>query len=309
MKRYLMKQILFFGGKGGVGKTTLSSAFALRAAKEGKRTLLVSTDPAHNLHDIFGQQMSGEPSKLLDNLWAMEIDPKYESRRYIDQVKANLSKAIGGRMLHEIERQVDFAQLSPGSDEAALFDRMVEIIGWAETDYDMIVFDTAPTGHTLRLLSLPELMGVWIDGMLQRRQKAMSMRETWLEDAAPNEDPIYEILTRRKLKFAKAREVLLNPKQTAFSFVLTPERLPILETAKAIPILEKYKIPVEILIVNRVLPDLADGEFLRKRKQQEKAYLTEIESQFHPRRILKIPMLDQDVCGLDSLRAIAAELW
>ncbi|MEX2105137.1 MAG: ArsA family ATPase [Bacilli bacterium] len=309
MRHYLDKKILFFGGKGGVGKTTISSAFALRAAREGKKTLLVSTDPAHNLHDIFERKINREPTQLNSHLWALEIDPHHESHRYIKQVKDNLSKVVNGRMLQEIERQVDIAHVSPGADESALFDRMVDIIEWVNTDFDLIVFDTAPTGHTLRLLSLPELMGAWIDGMLERRQKTMKVRETWLEDAQPIEDPIYEILTKRKLKFSRARDVLLNAKKTAFTFVLNPERLPIAETAKALPVLEKHKIPVETLVLNRVLPETADGEFLSRRREQEKKYLQEINDLFHSYQIKKIMMQEQDICGIDSLNAIADQLF
>ncbi|UFJ40249.1 ArsA family ATPase [Brevibacillus humidisoli] len=309
MKHYLQRKVVFFGGKGGVGKTTTSSAFALRAADHGKKTLLVSTDPAHNLRDIFERQVGQEPTQLRENLWALEIDPHHESHRYIASVKENLRKVVSVQMMNEIERQIDIAHVSPGADESALFDRIVEIIQWIETDFDLIVFDTAPTGHTLRLLSLPELMGAWVDSMLSRRQKVMSMRETWLEEAAPAEDPIYEILTARKLKFARAREVILNAKLTAFSFVLTPERLPIAETTRALPVLQKYQVPVDTLVVNRVIPDEADGEFIRRRREQERKYLTEIEQQFSRYRIVRIPMLEQDVAGLEALDTIAGHLF
>ncbi|MBO8165380.1 MAG: ArsA family ATPase [Brevibacillus sp.] len=309
MLHYLKKNIVFFGGKGGVGKTTTSSAFALRAAEHGKKTLLVSTDPAHNLCDIFGKQIGREPTPLADKLWALEIDPHHESHRYISTVKENLRKVVSAQMLSEIERQIDIARISPGADESALFDRMVEIIEWGQRDFDLIVFDTAPTGHTLRLLSLPELMGAWVDGMLSRRKKVMTMRETWLEDADVNEDPIYEILTARKLKFARAREVLLNSRQTAFSFVLTPERLPIAETRRALPVLAKYRIPVDTLVVNRVIPDEADGRFIQRRREQEQQYLAEIEQVFRDHRIVKIPMLEQDVTGPDALAVVASHLF
>lgn len=234
MHNLLKKRILFFGGKGGVGKSTSASATALYASKQGKKTLLVSTDPAHNTGDIFNQEIGRQEKELAPNLFALEIDPHYESHQYINRVKDNIREIVQPHMMEEIHKQIDIAHAAPGADEAALFDRIVEIIEEGQTRYDLIIFDTAPTGHTLRLLSLPELMGVWIDGMLQRRKKANELHRMWLgENEDQEKDPIFEILTRRKNKFARAREVLLNPEQTAFIFVLNPEKLPILETEKA----------------------------------------------------------------------------
>lgn len=310
MDKYLQKQVVFFGGKGGVGKTTVSSAFALAVSHRGKRTLLVSTDPAHNLQDIFGRSIGNrKPSRLETNLWVMEIDPHAESHRYIDRVKENIRKTVNSQMMQEIDRQIDIAQVSPGAEEAAMFDRMVEIIQWSGKEYDMIVFDTAPTGHTLRLMSLPELMGAWIDGMLQRRKTVTKMRETLLEEANPQEDPIYKILAERKMKFAGAREILLDPRKTAFSFVLIPERLPISETARALPVLDKYKIPVDTLVVNRVLPETADGSFLQRRREQESKYLNEIEDRFRKYKRVRIPMLDRDVSSIETLNEIGVHLF
>ncbi len=167
------KKILFIGGKGGVGKSTSASAIAWKLAAAGKKTLLISTDPAHNLGDIFSVKIGGEARRIVPNLYALEIDPEYETTKYINSVKANIKGVVHSSMADEVYRQLDTAKASPGADEAALFDKLISIIIEGSEDYDHLVFDTAPTGHTIRLLTLPELMGVWIEGMLKKRKKQM----------------------------------------------------------------------------------------------------------------------------------------
>jgi arsenite-transporting ATPase len=310
MHALTQKKILFFGGKGGVGKSTCAAASALFASSSGLKTLLVSTDPAHNTGDIFNQKIGRKEKRIAENLYALEIDPHHESHLYINQVKENLREIVQPRMMQEIDKQIDMAHATPGADEAALFDRIIEIIEEGQKGYDLIIFDTAPTGHTLRLLSLPELMGVWIEGMLQRRQKANDLHRMWLgENEEPDKDPIYEILMKRKNKFARAREVLLNDDLTAFVFVLNPEKLPILETEKAVQTLEKYGVPTEYLIVNRVLPEEVQDPFLVKRKEQERKYIKNIESIFSNHKKVYIPMLEEDIQGIESLERIQASLF
>lgn len=187
-----------------------------------------------------------------------------------------------------------------------MFDRMVEIILESVQKYDLVIFDTAPTGHTLRLLSLPELMGVWIDGMLQRRRKTNELKHAWMSDGdLPEEDPIYSILNERKVKFISARNVLLDKKKTAFMFVLIPEKLPIIETDKALKMLGKHKIPVGGIYVNRVLPEEVEGHFLIHRKKQETVYIEEINAKFAGNKISFIRMLEQDVQGVEAIKKVS----
>lgn len=301
-------RITFFGGKGGVGKTTCSAAYALALAESGERTLLISTDPAHSTADLLEVTVRHETVKVKDNLWVKEINPEEASARYMQEVKQNLYGLAAPGLWKEVERQMDFAAASPGADEAALFDDMVQTILDGKGHYDRLVFDTAPTGHTLRLLSLPELMGVWIEGMISRRKKHQHLTRMLHNVAGTEvepEDQVYEMLQRRKNRFAAVREWLLNPKVTRFCFVLNPERLPLIETAKAIDILNKYDIPVKGLIINRVLPPEADGAFFAKRREQERVYLQEIDERFHHLDKLFIPMKPTDIRGFHGLNEIA----
>lgn len=307
VKKILNKSIVFFGGKGGVGKSTSASAFALTLARKGKRTLLVSTDPAHNVGDIFQKQLSGKPKPLTDNLSAIEINPDEETKRYLKGVKENLKGLVKSKMIEEVHRQIDLAAGSPGADEAALFDRLVSIILDEKESFDTIVFDTAPTGHTIRLLTLPELMGAWIDGMLKRRESMNENYSSWMGDGEPVEDPIYDILHKRKERFASVRNVLLDDRQTEYVFVLNPERLPIVETEKAVQTLRKHDIDVRTLIVNKLLPKEDTSSFFQKRIEQEKHYLEWINQSFNQEKIY-IPLLDGDVSSIEALHQVSERM-
>ncbi|WLD94104.1 ArsA family ATPase [Alkalihalobacillus sp. AL-G] len=305
MKKIVNKQIIFFGGKGGVGKSTSSSAYALATARQGKRILLVSTDPAHNLGDLFHAKLSGKPTKLTENLWGIEIDPDEETKRYLKGVKQNLKGLVKPKMIEEVHRQIDLAGSSPGADEAAMFERIVSIILNEKDSFDMIVFDTAPTGHTIRLLTLPELMGAWIDGMLKRRESMNENYSAWMGDGEPVEDPIYDILQKRKERFAEVRKLLLDSTQTEYVFVLNAERLPILETEKAIGTLAKHDLNVRTIVVNKLLPSEETSSFFQRRKAQEKEYLSWINETFDQQEKIHLPLLDGDISTLDALVRIS----
>lgn len=297
----LTKSIIFVGGKGGVGKSTSAAAIAWQSAKAGNKTLLISTDPAHNVGDIFSEEIGGKNKEIAPNLFALEIDPDIETDKYIKSVKANIKGSVHSSMMEEVHRQLDTAKASPGADEAALFDKLIHIILEERQNFDKLVFDTAPTGHTIRLLTLPELMGVWIEGLLEKRRKTNENYTQLLNDGEPREDPIYEVLRERQERFSKAREILLDEQETGFIFVLNPERLPILETEKALELLHKYHLHVNTLIINKVLPEEADGEFLLERKKHEKQYIEKIENTFNKQQLIYIPLFRQDIINKTQL--------
>ncbi|AST94327.1 arsenic-transporting ATPase [Sutcliffiella cohnii] len=302
------KKILFVGGKGGVGKSTSAAGIALMLAKEQRKTLLVSTDPAHNIGDIFHKKLKNSAKEVYPNLFAIEISPEEEARAYINQVKENIRGVVSSHMQDEVNKQIDAASSTPGAEEAALFDRIVSIILDEGEHYDSIIFDTAPTGHTIRLLTLPELMSVWIDGLLERRKKTNENYSQLLNDGEPIEDPIFQVLQHRKDRFAKVRSILLNTSLTGYIFTLNPERLPILETKKAIEQLKKHNIFVKTLIVNKVLEVEVQDPFWKNRKENEQAYLKLIEQSFLEQKKIYIPLFDTDINSVSLLEQFSLKI-
>ncbi len=307
------RNVLFFGGKGGVGKTTLAAAVAIARADRGKKTLLVSTDPAHSVADALGCEVGSEPTAVVANLDALEIDPAQETDRYIEDVKARIAESTAPRLVAEVERQVDVARFSPGAEESALFDRFTRIMKDLGSQYETMIFDTAPTGHTLRLLSLPELMTSWIAGLIDQRGKVNALSRMWRNVAgsaageASDKDPVVETLHERHDRFVFARDVLTDEKRSAFYFVVTPERLPVLETERAVSALVKYRIPVGGIVLNRLLP-AESGEFLEKRRELEALMVARVEGSFSAQPIWKVPLFSTDVIGVASLRTLANTL-
>lgn len=218
----------------------------------------------------------------------------------MDSVRGSLKQIVSPIIVKEINKQIDAASISPGTEEAALFDKMIEIIIEKADEYDKIVFDTAPTGHTVRLLSLPELLGAWLDTLIQKRSKSVNLMSMALKgQKASNKelenDEVIKVLKRRYDKVLQAKKIMIDNHQLSFIFVINAEKLPIDETVKAINILEKYNITVGGIIVNKLLPDNMQDEFWISKKEQETKYLNIIKETFKNKEIYTIPLLKDDM--------------
>jgi len=303
MRGLFERAVLFFGGKGGVGKTTCAAAAALAASRAGKRVLLVSTDPAHSTSDIFERKIGPQPIELLPSLHAMEIDAATEAKQYVETVRTHIASLFGHAILKEANRQIDLAATMPGAEEVALFDRMGGLIRGDDERFDLIVFDTAPTGHTLRLIRMPELMEAWIKALSRSRRAMLGVEQN------DRDDPIMITLAARLDRLRELRARLMSGRTTGFVLVLIPERLPIEESARAIAQLDEAGVRVSGLIVNRVLPELTTDPFLTARRSQEAVYLAEIAQRFASYPAGRVPQLESDVYGMNALDRISAALF
>jgi arsenite-transporting ATPase len=302
VRALIEKKVLFFGGKGGVGKTTSASAMALAASKAGKKVLLVSTDPAHSTADIFERPIGPEPIELLPNLHGLEIDGDFEAKRYVAEVKERIKGLFGHGIQKEANKQIDLAASMPGAEEMALFDRIGGLVRGEDDRFDLVIFDTAPTGHTLRLIRMPELMEAWIRALSRSRQAMLGIEQ---DDKT---DPVMMSLKERLEHLREFRARLLSPRICAFVLVLVAERLPIEETARAIEQLSEAGVTIGGMVVNRVLPATSPDPFLRSRHEQEVVYLDEIERRFKSFARVRVPQLPSDVHGLHTLEQIASQL-
>lgn len=326
------RRVLFLGGKGGVGKTTVASAVALAAAREGRRALVVSTDPAHNLGHLWGQRIGDRATPLGDGvggrLRGLEIDPDATTDRHLKDVAHTLKRLMPDNLAGEVDKHMDLSRRSPGTHEAAVLERMTELVEMGMQDYDLVVFDTAPSGHTARLMALPEVMTAWTDGLLNRREKSAKLgaamrgldrdREadrgkTLLGSSAPRDpieerdDEIRSILLRRRDRLAGLREVLVDSALSSFAIVLAAERLPVLETIELHEELTRTGVDIGALVVNKRSP--ADrGDFLARRRAVEDEHLVTLRDALPRVPLQEVPLGEEDVVGPAALERFATLL-
>ena len=319
------KSILFFGGKGGVGKTTVSAATALAMAKEGRRVLLVSTDPAHNLGHLFNREIGPTPVKLATNLDGMEMDPEQTVNEHLAEVSDSLRKLMAPHLAGEVDKHIELSRDAPGMQEAAIMERIAEVVEQAAKEYDLLVFDTAPSGHTARLIALPEMMSAWTDGLIQRRDKAERfsavLRNLGNDKSVGNaifggdgdnsmdsrENKIRILLNRRRRRFGDLRTALNDAGRTSFVIVLAAERLPVLETIELNAQLKRSGVKVGALIVNKRLPD-GLGDFLTERRTQEEIHLATLSEALPHLPRKDLTLVAHDVVGIAALERFALTL-
>lgn len=312
-----MTQFVLYGGKGGVGKTTCAAATALALADDGHETLLVSTDPAHSLSDSLDADLGNDPTAVRDNLHAAEIDPETRVPVY-ERMFAALAEEFdeAGLPLDPEDIEDLFAAgIAPGSDEIAALDVVMER---AESDrWEYIVLDTAPTGHTLRLLRLPEVIATVMEKTMdvrgQVRRMADSARRmffgpTYSAFGRREDDPDDEFAALRA-RMDRASDLLRDPDRTEFRVVLVPEAMAISESERLVERLREFEVPVGRLVVNRVLSDIDEScDRCRTRRDLHRERVAEIREAFSGLPVTILPQLEGEARGLDSLERIAAHL-
>jgi arsenite-transporting ATPase len=302
---------IFVGGKGGVGKTSVSAATAIWIANHGKKTLIVSTDPAHSLSDSFETYVGSNPKLILPNLYAIEIDPEIAMAKQQAEIKNRklVSDPQQTTGLDLLEDQLDLASSAPGADEAAAFELFLQVM--TTNDYDVVVFDTAPTGHTLRFLSFPDIMESWIGKMLKAKSKLSEMKGM-LKNLIPfsgDKDNESLELEQTKKKIEEARAVISNPEQTTFKMVLIPEEMSIYESERAMESLKKYNINTDSVIINQLMPDIDDCDFCQSRFKIQQKHVNLINQKFADKKILQIPLFKEEVKGVEKLKELGEVLY
>ncbi len=318
-------EYVLYGGKGGVGKTTMAAATGLASARDGTRTLVVSTDPAHSLSDTFERDIPAEATRIREEipLFAAEIDPDAALE---DQTGMLGEGSPLGGMLGE-EDDGPMASLlggaMPGADEAAAMQKLIEFLD--DDRFDRVVVDTAPTGHTLRLLELPEIMDSMVGRMVSLRQRLQGMMDGVKDMFGGGADPKEGIddLEAMKAQIERLRTTLRDPAQTDFRVVMIPEEMSVFESKRLLSQLEEFDIPVGTVVVNRVMENLADVtpvvdssqfvtpnldgcEFCQQRWEVQQGALREAQDLFRGHTIKRVPLFADEVRGEEMLRVVAA---
>jgi arsenite-transporting ATPase len=300
----------FFSGKGGVGKTSMSAATALWFAKKGKKTLIISTDPAHSLSDSFDQKIGGEIKKLDKNLFAVEIDPKKAMEEYKEKFTPEIEK-IGALKSLGLDDTFDIAGMTPGIDEIASFDKFMQYM--SSKEYDIIIFDTAPTGHALRFLSLPDVLDSWLGKMIKIRMKFSGVANLFkkiLPFGDADDEPSFgtEQLDLMKERIESAKEILTDPERTSYNMVMIPEAMSIYESERSLKTIKEYGIPVKNIIVNQIVPENKHCSFCMAKNHQQKERLKDIKARFKAYDIQNVKLMKNEVHGNKMLEEVAKEL-
>ncbi len=305
---------VFFGGKGGVGKTVLAGSTAVSLAKEGRHVMLASTNPVHSLTGLLGQNVFGKPTAVngMPNLWAYEIDTKDTIERSKNEIREKIQWFLKfADISTKAEDFVESATMNPAFEESAMFENMVDLM--LQDAYDVYVFDTAPTANARRLLGMSQVYSLWVNKMLKSREEARSLREMLSFTKKKEADPLMDYLVTFRDRMGKARELLTDPEKTAFFFVTLPEALPIAVITRFIGWFHDFGIPVGGVVVNmlidqaQVKPDSPD--FVLNRVAMQNRYMDDIWVKFEGMVRALLPLYEDEVRGVPSLERMATALF
>jgi arsenite-transporting ATPase len=299
-------RIILFTGKGGVGKTTLSAATAWQAAQRGLKTLVLSTDPAHSLSDALGVELAPEPTQVAENLYAQEFDVYYSMKKHWQNVRQLMLSVFKFQGVENVVAE-ELSAL-PGMEEASAFLWLEEY--YQEKDYDLIVIDSAPTGETLSLLSLPQVTQSWVMKAFPGQRFAMKGFGTMVRTMTgiPLDKGMDE-LERLFDKLEVIQKVLQDPEVCSIRIVANPERMVINEAKRAFAYLQLYGYHIDAILVNRIFPQMDKKGPFAKYLVAQQTYLKEIEESFAPLPILKAVHQGEEVFGLELLDKIGQQLY
>ena len=307
-------RFIFFGGKGGVGKTVSAGVTAQWLAGQGKRTLLASTNPVHSLSGLLDQDVFGKhaPVNGVPNLWAYEIDTKDTIERSKLEIREKIQWFLKfADISTKADEFVESATMNPAFEESAMFENMIDLMLKAE--YDSYVFDTAPTANARRLLGMSQVYSLWVNKMLKSREEARSLRELLSFTKKKEKDPLLDYLVTFRDRMGQARVLLTDPAQTAFFFVTLPEALPIAVITRFIGWFRDFGIPVGGVIVNMLIDRLqveaSSPDFVRNRLAMQDRYMDDIWQKFEGMVRATVPLYENEVRGTASLKQMAEAVF
>ncbi|MEI6667003.1 MAG: TRC40/GET3/ArsA family transport-energizing ATPase [Acidobacteriota bacterium] len=313
MRDLFGRRVLFFGGSNRAGKTTCAAAMALAASREGRRVLLVSTEPshAHEACDLFGAPLSASAREVAPGLQAMWVDVERDASRFVASLRTQVASLVSPTVFREIAPGFDVVASMPGVADLAMCDRMADLILAPNSRADLIVFDIAPLGHALKFLQAPESLAAWT-GATAARRRGLEGQQAWppgTEVVPPARlDPLLEALDRRETRFRSLCDLLTGTTLASVVLVLAADRASIEHAARALTSLEAARIPVGGLVLNRVLPDGLYGDFYRARASQEQLYRADLTKRLGDRMRAVVPHLDFDIGRLADLERVSAIL-
>lgn len=318
MKEYVKQhdklRYIFFGGKGGVGKTVMAGATAVWLAKQGKRVMLASTNPVHSLSGLLSQNVFGKPTAVngAPNLWAYEIDTKETIERSKQEIRDKIQWFLKfADISTKAEDFVESATMNPAFEESAMFENMVDLM--LRDEYDVYVFDTAPTANARRLLGMSKVYSLWVNKMVKSREEARSLRELLSFTKKKEADPLMEYLVSFRDRMGKAQRLLTDADLTAFFFVTLPEALPIAVITRFIGWFHDFGIPVGGVIVNMLIDRSQvtgdSPEFVHNRVDMQARYMEDIWEKFDGMVRSTLPLYETEVRGTDSLRRMGDALF
>ncbi|MCJ7703285.1 MAG: ArsA family ATPase [Anaerolineales bacterium] len=305
----------FVGGKGGVGKTVLAGALALWFAEQGKKTLLASTNPVHSLTSLLDQDVFGQPTPVngVPNLMAYEIDTRDTIERSKQEIREKINWFLKfADIKTKADEFIESATMNPAFEESAMFENMIDLM--IDDEYDVYVFDTAPTANARRLLGMSSVYSIWVNKMVKSREEAKGLREMLSYSRKKEEkDPLMEYLIDFRERMAKAKNLLTDPALTAFFFATLPEALPIAVITRFINWFNEFGIPVGGVIVNMLIDEASVAEdapeFVKNRVSMQADYMDEIWETFEGGVRAIIPLFETEVRGVEMLQRTADKLF
>jgi len=318
MRRFLDEhpqvKFLFFGGKGGVGKTVMAGATALHLARQGHKTLLASTNPVHSLSSLLGFNVFGQVTPLPDTpgAFAYEIDTRETIEKSKKEIREKINYFLRFADLQvKADEFVDAATLNPAFEESAMFENMLDLMFGG--GFDAYVFDTAPTANARRLLGMSQVYSLWVDKMMKSREEATSLRKLLSFSKKEEADPLMDYLVGFRERMGQARQLLTDPALTAFFFVTLPEALPIAVITRFLKWFQDFGIPVGGIVVNGLLPPEEPGhpqpEFIQNRRAMQAEHLQTIWRIFDGQVRALVPLFGHEIQGLPALSRLEAALF